>query len=160
VNDSIVFEFGRPGIYLIDFRNLADIDGDGEKELTVYMNGPSLDWDSTFVYGTGVPATGLQDVRTGDSRMHTLNQNYPNPFRGSSTRINYFLQEDGRATIRVYDIAGQSVRTLVDGSQKRGEHVVDWDGTDDRGNRVPSGVYFYQLEVNNNKSSKKAILLK
>ena len=160
VNDSIVLELGRPGLNVIDFRHLADVDGDGEKELIVYMWGATPDWDSTFVYSTGLSTTGLQDVRTRNPQRHKLNQNYPNPFRNSPTKINYSLQQKGRASIKIYNSAGQSIRTLVNGNKKKGAHVVNWDGTDDRGKRVSSGVYFYQLQIDNHKSSRKAILLK
>ena len=160
-NDSTIFDLSDPTVYHVEFRYLADVDGDDELELVILKLGePFGSWESTYVYGTGVPTTALERASSGSPVMYKLNQNYPNPFRNSPTRINYSLQREGRASIRIYNSAGQSVKSLVDENKKKGEHVVDWDGTDDGGHRVSSGVYFYQLQVDNHKSSRKAILVR
>jgi hypothetical protein len=84
-----------------------------------------------------------------------LGQNYPNPFN-SGTVIPYHLpspvvsgQWSVPTTLRVYNILGQVVRTLVDGPQESGEHRVVWDGRDDRGKEVTSGIYLCLLRAEN-----------
>lgn len=89
-----------------------------------------------------------------------LSQNYPNPFNPVTT-IRYALPSQQTVTLRVYNTAGQIVRTLVDGEQEPGFRQVEWDGRNDQGQSVSSGVYFYRLEANDAfAAQKKMILLK
>jgi hypothetical protein len=88
-----------------------------------------------------------------------LEQNTPNPFNPTTT-IAYVLPERGRAMIRVYGADGRLVRTLVDAAQEAGPHEVTWDGRDEHGHVVSSGVYFYRLETDRFRDSKKMVLLK
>ena len=69
--------------------------------------------------------------------------NYPNPFN-PSTKILYTMPREGYLAVKVYNVRGQLVRTLVDGDQPAGEGFVVWDGTDDRGAAVATGVYFFE----------------
>ena len=91
-----------------------------------------------------------------------LHQNYPNPFN-PMTEIAYVLPE-GKASylvvLRVYDMLGRLVKVLVETTQAPGSHKVIWDGTNMLGQRVPSGVYVYTLQVGNFKQSRKMILMK
>ncbi|MDH4223070.1 MAG: T9SS type A sorting domain-containing protein, partial [candidate division Zixibacteria bacterium] len=94
----------------------------------------------------------------------TLKQNYPNPFNPSTT-IQYRVRglEFGgflHTTLSVYNILGQKVRTLVDEERLPGEYKVIWDGRDERGNEVSSGIYFYQLKTKDHTETKKMVLLK
>jgi spore coat protein A len=73
-----------------------------------------------------------------------LDQNEPNPFN-PMTRIRFSLNGDRQVALRVYDVAGRLVRTLVERELTSGEHVVTWDGRSDAGVQSPSGVYFYRL---------------
>ncbi|MBI4725752.1 T9SS type A sorting domain-containing protein [candidate division TA06 bacterium] len=75
-----------------------------------------------------------------------LNQNVPNPFK-QSTMINYQLTKPGLATLKVYNIQGQAVKTLVNSIQSAGRHQAQWDGRDAAGNRASSGIYFVKLEA-------------
>lgn len=75
-----------------------------------------------------------------------LSQNYPNPF-AQATTIRYTLPRGGHSRLRVYDLTGRAVRTLVDGKEEAGLHLVRWDGRDGLGREVPNGVYFYRLSV-------------
>ncbi|MBD3163120.1 MAG: hypothetical protein GF328_13540, partial [Candidatus Latescibacteria bacterium] len=93
------------------------------------------------------------------SAIH-LYRNAPNPFR-ETTVIRFALPEQMRIDLRVYDLAGNCVRTLIDGAVKSpGQHYVDWDGTDDRGQRVGSGVYFYCFESGSKREARSLILLR
>jgi len=83
---------------------------------------------------------------------------HPNPGRQFS--IKYCLPVDGYTILKLYDITGRTIRTLVDGPADAGKHIVSWDGTDDVGKPVPSGIYFYQLKSGENNGIKKLILLR
>jgi hypothetical protein len=88
-----------------------------------------------------------------------MRQNVPNPFN-PLTEIRFALAAPGPANLRIYDSSGRSVRTLVEGQQPFGEHVITWDGRNDSGGALPSGVYYYELSTNQGKESRKALLLK
>jgi hypothetical protein len=75
-----------------------------------------------------------------------LGGNYPNPFNPSTT-IRYTLNNDGPVSVRVYNMLGEEVATLVDGFQKAGEQSVTWDGTNNFGQVVASGLYIYRLQA-------------
>jgi len=77
---------------------------------------------------------------------YQLEQNYPNPFN-PSTVISFQLPEAGDVSLAIYNSNGQLVRTLVAGEKPAGRYSVLWDATDDRGNRVASGVYVYVLKA-------------
>jgi hypothetical protein len=88
-----------------------------------------------------------------------LAQNYPNPFN-PSTDIAFTLAETGQISLEIYNIKGQKVNTLAQGNYKKGEHLVSWNGTDDSGKPVSSGIYFYKLKDGRYTSTKKMILMK
>ena len=91
----------------------------------------------------------------------SLEQNYPNPFN-PATRIT-FLVPDGQTqqvSLVVYDVKGARVKTLVDGLHGGGRYTVEWDGRNNAGERVASGVYFYRLVEKNYTNTKKMLLLK
>ena len=88
-----------------------------------------------------------------------LNQNYPNPFN-SNTTIEFDLPENTRVILRIYNILGQEVRRLIEASQSAGVKSIDWDGMDDGGNIVSSGIYLYRLETDHRIKSRKMLFLK
>ncbi len=92
-----------------------------------------------------------------------LQQNYPNPFNPQTT-ISYQLPVKTKIILKIYNMLGQEVRTLVNENKNAGNHSVVWDGKDNLGNRVSSGVYFYELELNNHldisRQIKKLLLIK
>jgi len=90
---------------------------------------------------------------------NTLGQNMPNPFN-PETAIRYSVERAGKVAIRIYNVNGALVRTLVDRVQAAGDHVERWNGTDDHGHPLPSGAYFYRLESQGFLDSKKLILLR
>jgi hypothetical protein len=107
--------------------------------------------------------------------IFTLFQNYPNPFN-PVTKIHYVVEgrqteaavggrstADGSSTpitLKIYNILGQKVRTLVDETKRAGSHEVIWDGKDDRGKEVASGIYFYKLTAGSYQKIRKMVLLK
>ncbi len=88
-----------------------------------------------------------------------LYQNYPNPFN-PSTRIAFSLVEPGDVSLDIYNVLGQRVQTLHSGYLSTGLHQFEWDATDERGQRVASGVYFYRIEGPSSSATKKMVLLK
>jgi hypothetical protein len=84
----------------------------------------------------------------------TLDQNYPNPFN-PSTSINYTLAERSNVSVKVYDVLGNEVATLVNSTQEAGAHAINFDASD-----LASGLYIYTLKAGNFTSSKKMMLLK
>ena len=89
----------------------------------------------------------------------TLSGNYPNPFN-PTTNISYSIPTDGNVELIVYNIRGQKVKKLVKGTQPAGVYNVTWNGKDENGWSVSSGVYFYKLRSSGKTAVKKMLLLK
>ena len=83
-----------------------------------------------------------------------LEQNYPNPFNPSTT-IRYHLPKTTEVVLKIYNIFGQEVRTLVNERQAAGVNSVIWDGKDQSGKEVSSGIYFYGLQTGESILSRK-----
>ncbi|MCK4302764.1 MAG: hypothetical protein KAY24_00845 [Candidatus Eisenbacteria sp.] len=79
--------------------------------------------------------------------VFALGQNQPNPFAGPATIIRFATPRAGHVDLRVYDVGGRMVRTLISERRSSGWHATSWPGTDERGRRVANGVYFYQLDL-------------
>lgn len=106
---------------------------------------------------------GVVSVQEYDSpslpETYTLGQNTPNPFN-PNTSIEFALPRSGQVKVEVFNILGQKVRTLVDENLKAGFKRVDWDGTDDGGQSVASGIYLYRMTANDFSETKKMVLMK
>ncbi len=92
-------------------------------------------------------------------RRYNLEQNYPNPFNPSTT-IRFTISQSEKVMVRIFDITGKKVMTLVDQRLAAGTHQIVWDGKDDNGRIAPSGIYFYQLKTESYLESKKMVLVK
>jgi hypothetical protein len=114
-------------------------------------------------YGHGCPSAvigvGGRPGVAGPPPVTALEQNFPNPFN-PSTGIRLSVHEAGRVVLRVHDIAGRQVRSLVDGWKEPGSYQVSWDGRDDAGQQVVSGVYFYSLVTAGERSTRKMVLVR
>ncbi len=116
--------------------------------------------ESKTVYVNAV--TGGVIVGTEESELPnalSLDQNYPNPFNPSTT-IAYDLPLAGGVTIRIFDALGRQVRLLVDRSHTAGSYTVLWDGRDDAGASVSSGIYIYKIEAGQESATRSMILLR
>ena len=113
-----------------------------------YTNGGTPTFlSSVEVYDPEHPTGILKDKTNGViPENFYLGQNYPNPFN-PQTRIKYELPHAGKVVLKVYNIVGQEIRTLVDGQRPSGTYSVIWDGRDGSGRGVASGVYLYRLEA-------------
>jgi len=89
----------------------------------------------------------------------SLYQNYPNPFN-PETRISFDIPQKGNVKLTIYNIIGSEVRSLVNNDLEQGTYHVTWNGKDNFGRPVASGVYLYKLESNNNSVTKKMNLIK
>ena len=79
-------------------------------------------------------------------REYALEQNYPNPFN-PVTLLRYQLPVESNVKVRIYNLLGQEVKTLVDGRQPPGYQSQEWDSADEAGRLVGSGVYFYRIDA-------------
>ena len=118
--------------------------------------------------GTGQGTFKIDSIRLGD---HTdandepivartqLHGNYPNPFN-PETAINFSIGNEGHVSIDIYNIRGQKVRTLVNDVYGIGDHKAIWNGHDDNGREVGSGVYFYQMKSEGTTATRRMVLMK
>ena len=141
----------------------ADGDDDGRGDLcdncpTVY-NPDQTDSDHDGVGNACELSTDVDGDTDVLPERFALGQNYPNPFN-PQTEISFSLAGADQVTLRIYNAQGQAVRTLVDGALSAGEYVVTWNGTDDRGRAVTSGVYFYRLQAGAVSESRKMVLVR
>ena len=90
---------------------------------------------------------------------YLIYQNYPNPFNPVTT-IRYDLPEDAEIIISIYDIIGREIKTLIKTIQSSGFKSITWDGTNDNGEILPGGIYYYLIKANNYRKIKKMIFLK
>jgi hypothetical protein len=99
------------------------------------------------------------DPETSRPESFELEQNYPNPFN-PGTEIRYSLRRSGQVTLEVYNLLGQKIRTLVNGYQRSGSYSLQWNGMNQQGMTVSSGVYFCRLLVDGSSQTKRMVLLK
>lgn len=164
-------------IYLITGRQLLETTDGGEtwvsigrslgpmawfNEVAIDPHNPSLRYVATphgvFVAGKE-SSTAIVETQTVLPEHFSLGQNAPNPFN-SSTIIPYEIATAAAAELAIYNVAGQRVRTFVLGYQSPGEYRVVWDGRDDGGRKLGSGVYLYALKSGAEAAWRKAILVK
>jgi hypothetical protein len=101
--------------------------------------------------------TGIETI-TGLPDRYYLYQNYPNPFN-PFTSLRYELPRDENVRLLIFNIRGALVRTLIDGRVQAGQHEIQWDGRDQWGSRVATGVYFVWFEAGNYIEKKKMLLI-
>lgn len=87
-----------------------------------------------------------------------LSQNFPNPFN-PETQISYSLPREAHVTLTIFNVLGQKVKTLVDELQDAGYKSIRWDGENDSGNKVSSGIYFYRIQAGDYSQTKRMVLL-
>ena len=105
-----------------------------------------------------VSRTAISDVKLIPSDF-SLQQNFPNPFN-PSTEIRFDLPEEGQVELSVFNMQGQKVRTLESGRMAPGYHAIIWNGTNDNGSRVSTGMYFYSIQTNKFQAVRKMLFLK
>ena len=103
--------------------------------------------------------TAVEEEESATPAIFALDQNYPNPFN-SGTVIRFELPEAGETKLTVYNLVGQKVATLVEGVREAGSYTLRWDGRDDRGRSLASGVYIYRMQSGNDVETRKLLLLR
>ncbi|MEI7483265.1 MAG: T9SS type A sorting domain-containing protein, partial [Ignavibacteriota bacterium] len=101
-----------------------------------------------------VPGTGVNPINGNIPTVYSLSQNYPNPFN-PTTKINFALPKAGFVSLKIYDVLGREVRTLVNEVKSAGQFSVDFNASE-----FSSGVYFYRLESNGFTDIKRMMLIK
>jgi hypothetical protein len=170
-DNSVVALTGQPGftgvsdgwqIYNFDLSNYA-----GEfinirvRFASTNATDKGLFIDHFVLYGTVLTTDVDEDspFTTATPKKAALHQNYPNPFNPKTT-INVDLPQKQHIDLKIYDVSGKLVKTLVSGEQDAGYHSIVWDGKDDTGKAVNSGVYIYRIDAENYRAIKRMILLK
>jgi len=142
----------------LDFSiNDADENNARQSVLTYSPVNQNNSWNNVSLWlytWIGNTMLGADDENVALLNKYTLSQNYPNPFN-PTTQIIYSLEKPGLVTIKVYDILGRFITTLVNEQQNSGQHTIDFNASD-----LSSGIYFYQLNSGSFLSSRKMILMK
>ncbi|MER3522963.1 MAG: hypothetical protein C4326_02575 [Ignavibacteria bacterium] len=115
--------------------------------------------DTLWRYWQAWGFTGVRELAHAVPATYTLSQNYPNPFN-PSTHIIVELPQQSDVMLAVYNIIGERVATLMQGEFKAGRYEVTWQGKDDFGLQLATGVYLYRLDAGNTSMTKKMILLR
>jgi len=142
----------------------VDINGDGVDEFRVSAFAyPNMEYRGR-VYVYAGDTTTIVDVEEGQPELpltFDLQQNYPNPFN-VRTIISYTLSltEPQTVTLKMFNTGGELVRTLVNTKQASGRHRTVWDGRNDVGEEVSSGIYFYVLKIGQQSQFRKALMVK
>ncbi len=141
---------GAETIGNVDVSMITTREIDGEVVIATFGNGV---YSRDFT--TGVEDNDPVQIPAG----FDLSQNYPNPFNPSTT-IGFRLLSPSEVSLKIYNITGQLIKTLISTQMPAGLHDVKWDGTNFSGNKVSSGTYIYTLKAGNHISSKRMILIK
>ncbi len=149
------------------------IDPNQSVEITVYFNPTAnIEYSSNIIITSNDPAhqqilvsvngTGQGVSNVDDNlipQITELQGNYPNPFN-PETAIKYAVKENGPVNLKIYNLKGQLVKTLVNEQVNAGYHSVVWDGKDNFGTNVATGIYLYRLETKTYNQTKKMMLMK
>jgi hypothetical protein len=115
-----------------------------------------------YYRGTGASFTTLSGISSTTDLLPAVmvvDQNRPNPFNPRTT-IHFSLPRDQDVTLRIFDLHGEVVRTLIDGTLAAGQHEATWEGRDDQGGQAPSGTYLYRLRSEDGEVTRKMLMLK
>jgi hypothetical protein len=174
--DSVFLAWNAPGRPLLSYKVYRDgvpLANITNPALTTYIdsglpNG-SFTYYVTAFYTLGesapcAPVTATVNVTLNPDDLLPVTEtallgNYPNPFQ-ANTCISYNLKADGPASLEIYNLKGQKVKTLAGGTTKSGRHSLTWNGTDDSGKAIPGGVYFCRMRAGDYSSSRKLLLFR
>ena len=124
--------------------------------LIINSDDPNALVNTIPLYGTGQPVANDDPVAV---LVTSLKGCYPNPFNPTTT-ISFSIKEKAPVELVIYNILGQKVRTLVNQPLEPGEHSIVWNGTDNKGRSVASGIYFYRMKAGNYSETQKMVLKK
>jgi len=130
------------------------IDRDIKSDNTYFYKLADIDFNGNMTFHGPISIT-ANDLPS----EYSLSQNYPNPFNPRTT-IRFSIIQAGLVSLKIYNLQGQLVRILINEEKTAGNHTLVWNGTDNKGNRLSSGIYYYTLNVNGFEETKKLILIK
>ena len=90
---------------------------------------------------------------------YSLSQNFPNPFN-PTTQINYAIPEEAHVSLKIYNLQGNLIKTFIDREQEAAYYNLIWDGTNDNGDKVNSGVYIYRIIAGDYTATRRMVMLK
>ncbi|RJP64832.1 MAG: T9SS C-terminal target domain-containing protein [Ignavibacteriales bacterium] len=157
VNNNTLFEFSDSELIYPKLIAFTDIDGDGKLELVFAFSLENI--YKTVAYSTDLHVTSMSQSAKDFPDNYKLLQNYPNPFNPSTT-IEYEISQPSNVKVNIYDVAGRLIKELINEQKNTGNHSVTWNGSDNSGNTVASGNYFYQIITNDFIQAKKMIFIK
>jgi hypothetical protein len=128
----------------------------GDIPIRVHLAHDVFTW---MAVGCNQPGCDEQLTPAEAPRAYALAQNYPNPFNPMTT-IKYDMKAKGLVTVKIYDVAGRLVRTLVNEVKDAGAYAAVWDGRNNGGAAVASGIYFYKMETAGFNATKKLVMLR
>jgi hypothetical protein len=131
------------------------IDRQVQPGVTYFYKLKQMDFDGSSTWSHVVSAT----VGPTMPQSYALSQNYPNPFN-ANTEIGYQTPEAGHVSLKIYNTLGEETRTLVDADQEANWYVATWDGRDNMGSGVASGLYFCRLKAGDFSKTIKMVLLR
>ncbi len=153
--NEVILDRNQIGFYF-SYPFLQDVNSDGLNELIIYKyDYPLFNGFSYEVYST--TSMGIEEFSSPEN-FH-LYQNFPNPFNPNTT-IKFDLPVESAVQIKIYDVKGELIKTITRESNHTGKNEIVWDGTNNNGNKQPSGVYVYQVNSNTASECRKMILLK
>lgn len=156
---NLVFSIDDPTVKSVELTPVTMEDG-SHAPMFIYTNEKGEQFDVTpelVGFNAELP---VSEVNGGNlPRAFALKQNAPNPFN-PTTVISYDLPKAAHVSLEVFNVLGQKVKTLVNGFQEAGTQSITWDGTDNSGASVASGIYFYRLGAGEFNATKKMMMLK
>ena len=155
--EKVTIDYSNNGIWPIF---TSDIDNDGDIDIITgadVLTGPGT--SASITWWENVTTTDVKQDNESSPTGFELKQNYPNPFN-PSTHITYSIEKDNNVTLKIFDVLGEEINTLVDKYQFAGTEIVSWNGENKFGEKVNSGVYIVRLRSEEYSSYKKMILAK
>ena len=152
------FSLGTPTVEVTLEIDSGKIGGAGDFVLVNTSGGnrkPNFSGKLTFTVST---ESGVGDNGPAVAYSYSLGQNFPNPFN-PATKVPYTLARKSEVNVSVFNILGQKVKTLVNAEELPGPHEVIWNGDDDGGNKVASGIYFYKIVTADYIATRKMVLM-
>jgi hypothetical protein len=130
--------------------DIADLDRDGIVEIIpqyLLNKGWQESWEDRSVFLKRDKLTGIEVENNIYPAEFNLLQNYPNPFN-PQTKVKFLVTSESKISIRIYNTLGKEIKELLNETRNHGEYEITWDGTDNIGSKVSSGVYFITMEAN------------
>lgn len=153
--NTVVFEKNETNAWY-SYPSFADLDGDGNIEC--YFIKYPYPYNGTYTYE--VYSTNVSGINNENKPIRfELKQNFPNPFN-PSTEIEFSLNKSENVRLEIFDITGKSIKVLLNDNLDSGNHKISWNGKNNFDELLPTGVYFYRLNIANNAETRKMIMLK